>query len=216
MAHFTARNLWVHNGRTLSNVSNNTQFQARAKVLYEAVAADLKARCVEAFGIKDAVDVKIQNGLKDPLASVVRTDLEGVEALMQFLLAEGRKEGYSLAVRFLENYLKADGAAIELDLGDSPEFNLGRNGAAENVERFKQKNLISPDSSKKYFAAVDNISKKPDVMVAQFADHWKYDHLFVATENHPSRSHCSVLLQGKSRMSRAAHRIPPQKIAQCQ
>jgi hypothetical protein len=175
VAHFTARNLWVHNGRNLSNLSNSVQFQARAKVLHEAAAADLKSRGADAFGITDPVDVKIQNGLKDQLASVVRTDLEGVEALMQFLLAKGRKEGFTLAVRFLENYLKADGAAIELDLGDSPEFNLGRNGAAENVERFKQKSLISPDSSKKYFAAIDDISKKSDVIVTQFEDHWKYD-----------------------------------------
>ncbi len=81
VAHFTPRNLWVHTGRALSSVPNSTQFRARTKVLYEAVAADLKARCVEAFAIKDPVDVKIQNGLKDDLACVVRTDLEGVEAL---------------------------------------------------------------------------------------------------------------------------------------
>ncbi len=144
-------------------------------MLQEAVAADLKSRGAKAFGITDPVDVKIQNGLKDQLASVVRTDLEGVEALMQFLLAEGRKKGSTLAVQFLENYLKADGAAIELDLGDSPEFNLGRNGAAENMERFKQRNLLSPDPSNPAFSAIDDISKKPDVTVAQFTDHWKYD-----------------------------------------
>ena len=180
-AHFTPRNLWVHNGRALSSVSNNTQFQVRTKVLYEAVAADLKTRCVDAFGITDPVDVKIQNGLKDDLACVVRTDLEGVEALAQFLLAEGRKKGFTLAVRFLENYLKADGTAIELGLGESPEFDLGRNGAAENVERFGEQNLLSPDPSNPAFLAVDDISKKPDVTVTRFEDHWKYDLDFSAT-----------------------------------
>ena len=181
VAHFTPRNLWVHNGRALSSVSNNTQFQVRTKVLYEAVAADLKTRCVDAFGITDPVDVKIQNGLKDDLACVVRTDLEGVEALTQFVLAEGRKEGFTLAVRFLENYLKADGAAIELGFGESPEFDLGRNGAVENVERFGEQNLLSPDPSNPAFSAVDDISKKPDVTVTRFEDHWKYDLDFSAT-----------------------------------
>ncbi len=181
VAQFSPRNLWVHNGRTLSSVPNSTQFHARAKVLYEAVAADLKVRCVAAFGITDPVDLKIQSGLKDDFASVVRTDLEGVEALTQFLLAEGRKEGFTLAVRFLENYLKADGAAIELGLGESPEFDLGRNGAAENVERFREQNLLSPDPSNPAFSAVDDISKKLDVTVTQFEDHWKYDLDYSAT-----------------------------------
>ena len=125
--------------------------------------------------------MKIQNGLKDDLACVVRTDLEGVEALTKFLLAEGRKKGFSLAVRFLENYLKGDGAAIELGLGESPEFDLGRNGAAENVERFRQRNLLSPDPSNPAFTAIDEISKKPDVTVTQFQDHWKFDLDFSAT-----------------------------------
>ncbi len=44
VAYFTPRNLWVHNGRNLSNVTNSVQFQVRAKALYEAAAADLKAR----------------------------------------------------------------------------------------------------------------------------------------------------------------------------
>jgi hypothetical protein len=107
VAHFTARNLWVHNGRALSSVPSNAQFRARAKALYEAVEADLKARCVEAFGIKDPVDVKIQNGLTHDLACVVRTDLEGVEALAQFYLADWRKKGFTLAVRFLERTILA-------------------------------------------------------------------------------------------------------------
>jgi hypothetical protein len=130
VAHFTPRNLEIHNGRTLSSVSNNTQFQARAKVLYEAVGADLKARCVETFGITDPVDVKIQNGLKDPLASVVRTDLEGVEALTQFLLADWRKKGFTLAVRFMENYLKADGSKIEMSREEALAFDEVQDGVA--------------------------------------------------------------------------------------
>jgi hypothetical protein len=114
VAHFTPRNLWVHNGRTLSSVSNSTLFQVRAKALYEAVAADLKARCAQAFAIKDPVDVKIQNGLKDDLACVVRTDLEGVEAMAQFILADWRKKGFTLAVRFFENYLKANAGFVQV------------------------------------------------------------------------------------------------------
>ena len=113
-AHFSPRNLWVHTGRALSSVPNNAQFRARAKALYEAVTADLKARCIEAFGISDPADVKIQNGLKEELACVVRTELEGVEALTKPLLAEGRKRGLKLAVRFFEHYLGASGSPIEV------------------------------------------------------------------------------------------------------
>ncbi len=49
VAHFTPRNLSVHIARGLSAVPSNAQFRARAKALYETVAADLKARCVEAL-----------------------------------------------------------------------------------------------------------------------------------------------------------------------
>jgi hypothetical protein len=122
VAHFEPRNLWVHNGRKLSSVPNSTQFHAKAKTLYEAVAADIKARCTEAFGITDPVDVKIQSGLKDNLASVVRTDLEGVEALAQFYLADWRKKGFTLAVRFFENYLKANGALVPVSQAEALSF----------------------------------------------------------------------------------------------
>ncbi len=137
VAHFTPRNLTVRLPRGLSAVPSNEQFRAKAKALYEMVEADLKARCAQAFGIKDPVDVKIQNGLNNDLACVVRTDLEGVEALAQFLLAEFRKWGLKLAVRFIENYLAAEATPIELGLEESPEFDLGRIGAADNVGRFK-------------------------------------------------------------------------------
>ncbi len=175
VAHFTPRNLTVRLPRGLSVVPSNAQFRAKAKVLYEMGEDDLKARCAQAFGFKDPADVKIQNGLKDDLACVVRTDLEGVEALTQFFLAEFRKAGLKLAVRFVENYLAAKATPIELGLEQSPEFDLGRVGAADNVERFKQQNLISPDPSNPAFSAIDDISKKPDVAVTQFQDHWKAD-----------------------------------------
>ncbi len=152
-----------------------SQFRAKAKALYEIVEADLKARCIQAFGITDPVDVKIQNGLKNDLACVVRTDLEGVEALAQFLLAEFRNAGLKLAVRFVENYLAAKATPIEIGLEQSPEFDLGRIGAADNVERFKQQNLISPNPSNPAFSAIDDISKKPDVPITKFQDHWKAD-----------------------------------------
>ncbi|MCH6588111.1 MAG: hypothetical protein IH805_07340, partial [Proteobacteria bacterium] len=145
VARFTPRNFSVHNGRRLSSVMTNPLFLGIAKPLYQAVAADLKARCIEAFVIKDPVDVKIQQGLKDDIACVVRSDLEGVEAMAQVILAEGRKSGLKLAVRFLEHYLGASGTSLDLGLEESPEFDLGRIGAADNIGRFWQQNLVSPD-----------------------------------------------------------------------
>lgn len=117
------------------------------KVLYEAVAVDLKARCAEAFGIKGPVDMKIQNGLKNDLACVVRSDLEGVETLAAFVLAEFRKYGLRLAARFFEHYLGASGQPIDLSRDEAFEFDLIRNAVQENVERFKQLNFISPEQS---------------------------------------------------------------------
>ena len=174
VAHFTVRNLSVHNGRTLSSVANNTQFQARAKALYEAVATDLKARCVEAFGITDAVDMKIQNGLKDDLASVVRTDLEGVEALAQFILADWRKKGFTLAVRFLENYLKADAGELGLSREEALAFDAVRAAVELNINRFWQDNLIAPKSlNAKVNEAVEDITKNPAVTNQGFYDYWE-------------------------------------------
>ncbi len=174
-AHFSPRDLWVHNGRTLSSVSNNTQFNARAKALYEAVAADLAARGIEAFAINDPADVKIQNGLKDNLASVVRTELEGVEALTQVLLAEGRKRGFKLAVRFFEHYLGASGSPIEVGRDEALEFDLIRNAVQENNERFKQQNIISPEQSTPGYLAVEEIAKNAAARVTHFEDHWDVD-----------------------------------------
>lgn len=134
VAHFQARNLSIHTGRGLSAVPSNAQFRARAKAFYEAVSADLMARCTQAFGIKDPVDVKIQQSLKDDLACVVRTDVEGVEALAQFLLAVGRKRGLQLAVRFFQHYLGASGRFIELSREETMEFEEIRDAVQINME----------------------------------------------------------------------------------
>ncbi len=172
-AHFTPRNFWVDSGAGLSHVPNNTQFRAKAKALYEIVAADLKARCVEVFGITDPVDVKIQNGLKDDLACVVRTDLEGVVALAQFYLADFRKKGFTLAVRFLERYLEANGGKIELSREEALTFDEVQDAAAVNIERFWQDNLIEPKSKDPHAnEAVEAITKGPDVGIQAFDDHW--------------------------------------------
>ncbi len=173
VAHFTPRNLWVHNGRNLSNVSNSVQFQARAKGLYQAVAADLKTRCIDAFGITDPVDVKIQDGLKRDLACVVRTDLEGVKAFAQFYLADFRKKGFTLAVRFLENYLKADADEIPLGRADALVFEEVLDAVAVNIERFWQDNLIEPKSKEPGVnEAVEAITNIPEVKNRSFEDHW--------------------------------------------
>jgi len=172
VAHFTPRNLGIHNGRTLSSVSNNTQFQARAKVLYEAVGADLKARCVAAFGITDPADVKIQNGLKDPLASVVRTDLEGVEALAQFILADWRKKGFTLAVRLFENYLKANAGLVPVSQDEALSFPEVRDAVAINVKRFWDINVIAPETDAQGLQEVDAISKNPKENAKIYADSW--------------------------------------------
>ncbi len=172
MAHFTPRNLWVHNGRTLSSVPNSTQLHARAKVLYEAVAADLKARCAQAFGITDPVDVKIQDGLKDNLACVVHTDLEGVEALAQFFLVDWRKKGFALAVRFMENYLKADAGFVRVSKDEALSFPEVQAAVAANVERFWEINVIAPETDAQGLQEVDAISKDPKEKVKKYEDNW--------------------------------------------
>ena len=143
-----------------------------SKALYQAVEADLKARCAEAFTIKDPVDVKIQQGLKDDLACVVRTDLEGVEALTRFLLADGRKKGFDLAVRFLENYLKANGDLIQLSRDEALAFDDVQDAVAVNIERFWQNNLIAPKTPQQGLLEVEAISKNPEDKVQKFEDNW--------------------------------------------
>jgi hypothetical protein len=175
---FTPRHFSLNNGRRLSPVMSNAIFRGIAKGLHDALAADLTARCVEAFGIKDPVDVRIQQGLKDELACVVRTELEGVEAFAQSLLATGRKLGLKLAVRFFEHYLGASGRSIEVSREEAFEFDLIRNAVQENIERFKQRNFIAPESSTPGSSAVEDITKNLSTRVAQFQDHWKIDFNF--------------------------------------
>jgi hypothetical protein len=173
VAHFTARNLSVIGTTGMAQVPTNEQFRARAKALYEIVETDLKARCLQAFGISDPVDVKVQNGLKDDLACVVRTDLEGVEALAQFYLADFRKKGFALAVQFLENYLKANPDEISLGRADALVFEDVLNAVAVNIERFWQDNLIEPKSKEPGVNdAVEAITKNPEVKKQSFEDHW--------------------------------------------
>ncbi len=175
VARFTPRHFSVHNGRRLSSVMSNTVFRGIAKTLHDALAADLQGRCAAAFGIKDSVDVKIQQALKDDLACVVRTELEGVEAFAQSLLADFRKHGFKLAVRFWEHYLGASGRSIEVRRDEALEFDLVKNAVQENIERFKERNFIAPEQSTPGFLAVEDIAKNPKTRVAQFQDHWKVD-----------------------------------------
>ncbi len=149
VARFTPRNFFVHNGRRLSSVMTNPLFLGIAKPLYQAVAADLKARCIEAFAIKDPVDVKIQQGLKDDLACVVRTNLEGAEALARFFLADFRKSGLKLAVRFFEHYLGASGSSIKVRRDETLEFDLIKNAAQENVEDSSSETSSLPSKARR-------------------------------------------------------------------
>ena len=169
---FTPRNLSVRLPRGLPLVPNSTQFRVRAKALYEAVGADLKARGIAAFGITDAVDMKIQNGLKDDLAYVVRTDLEGVEALAQFILADWRKKGFTLAVRFFENYLKANAQFVPVSRDEALSFPEVQAAAGVNVGRFWEINVIAPETDAQGLQEVDAISKNPKENVKMYEDSW--------------------------------------------
>ena len=175
VARFSPRDFFVHDGRRLSSVMSNAIFRARAKALYQAVAADLKARCAEAFAIENQADLKIRQGLKDELACVVRNELEGVEAFARSLLATGRKLGLKLAVRFFEHYLGASGSSIALSREEALEFDLITNAATENVERFKERNFISTDRANPAFSAIEEITKNPKAEGVRFQDHWKVD-----------------------------------------
>ena len=172
---FSPRKFSVHNGRRLSSVMSNAVFLGVAKALYRAVAADLKARCVEAFAIKDPADLKSQQRLKDDLACVVRTELEGVEAFAQFLLAVFRKNGLTLAARFFEHYLDASGRSIEVRRGEALALGLIHNAVQINIERFKERDFIAPEQSTPGFLAIEDITKNPKTPVTQFQDHWKVD-----------------------------------------
>ncbi len=171
-ARFTPRNFFVHDGRRLTSVMSNAIFRARAKALYEAVAADLKARCLQTFGVKDPADLKVQNGLKDDLACVVRTDLEGVEAMTQVILTKFREKGFSLAVRLLENYLKANGDSIDLTRPEALEFEEIRDAVQQNIDRFKEKTLIAPRPKNPASSVVEEITNDPKATVRNFQNDW--------------------------------------------
>ena len=55
------------------------------------------------------------------------------------------------------------------------EFDLIKNAALENIERFKQRNFISPEQSTPGFLAVKAIAEDPAARFTQFEDHWKVD-----------------------------------------
>ncbi len=116
--------------------------------------------------------MKIQNGLKDDLACVVRTDLEGVEALAQFILADWRKKGFTLAVRFFENYLKANAGFVQVSRDEALSFPDVRNAVAINVERFWEINVIAPETDEQGLREVDAISKNSKENVKRFEDSW--------------------------------------------
>ncbi|MCH8998199.1 MAG: hypothetical protein IID48_08010 [Proteobacteria bacterium] len=172
VAHFTPRKFAVHGGQRLSPVMSNTMFRDRVKELHDPLAADIKARCTEAFGIKDPVDVKIQERLKDDLACVVRTDLEGVEALAQFILADWRKKGFTLAVQFFENYLKANANFVPVSRDDALSFPEVQAAVAVNVERFWEINVIAPETDEQGLREVNAISKYPKENVQKYEDSW--------------------------------------------
>ena len=176
VARFSPRNLSIHNGQRFTGfLHNGAAFRDRAKALHDAVAAGLKARCAEGFALKESVDGKIQQGLKNELACVVRTDLEGVEALFRFILTSFRDFGLTLPVRLLEHYLGASGSSIKVSREEALEFGLIRNAVQENNERFKERNFISPSPHNPAFSAVEDITRNPAARAAGFQDHWKRD-----------------------------------------
>jgi hypothetical protein len=88
-------------------------------------------------------------------------------------LADGRKRGFKLAVRFLENYLKANGDMIELSRDEALAFDDVRKAMQINIRRFWQDNLIGPKSTAPGAnEAVGAITKDPEEKVQRFADHW--------------------------------------------
>ena len=116
--------------------------------------------------------MKIQNGLKDDLAGVVRTDLEGVEALAQFILADWRKKGFTLAVQFFENYLKANANFVPVSRDDALSFPEVQAAVAVNVERFWEINVIAPETDEQGLREVNAISKYPKENVQKYEDSW--------------------------------------------
>ncbi len=67
------------------------------------------------------------------------------------------------------------GRPIELSREEAFEFDLIRNAVQENIERFKERNFIAPESSTPGSSVIEDIAKNPKIRVAQFQDHWKAD-----------------------------------------
>jgi hypothetical protein len=119
--------------------------------------------------------VKIQNGLKNELACVVRTDLEGVEALAQFIMALVRKGGPSVTAQFFENYLSMNKPFIRIGRDEILEFDLIANAASENIERFENQTFISPTQSNPVFSDLEAMTANPTAKDIQVLDDWKVD-----------------------------------------
>ena len=90
-------------------------------------------------------------------------------------MADGRKRGLKLAVRFFEHYLGASGSSIEVRREEALALDLIHNAVQINIERFKERNFIAPEQSTPGFLAVEDITKNPKTRVTQFQDHWKVD-----------------------------------------
>ena len=91
----------------------------------------------------------------------MRTDLEGVEALAQFILADWRKNGFTLAVSFFENYLKVNAQYVPVSRDEALSFEDVQNAVAVNVQRFWETNVIAPETDAQGLQEVDAISKNP-------------------------------------------------------
>lgn len=113
----------------------------------------------------------------------MRTDLEGVEALTQFYLADGRKKGFTLAVRFLENYLKANPDEIHLSREEAVSFPDVRDARMVNISRFWQLNLIAPKTDQQGLRELEAISKIPVQDAQTFTDSWERTISSKAAEN---------------------------------
>ncbi len=61
---------------------------------------------------------------------------------------------------------------MELNRDEALEFDLARNGVAENIERFKQQTFIAPEQSNPAHLGIENISTKPKVSIANIHDEW--------------------------------------------
>ncbi len=87
-------------------------------------------------------------------------------------MADFQKQGFTLAVQFLENYLKANRDPIELSREDALAFDDVRDAVEVNIDRFWQDNLIAPISKAPGATeAVEAITKNPEVKNQSFDHH---------------------------------------------